>query len=417
MAARTSLCASLLLAFLVGCGPAAAPQPVGTPGIVAKFGSDTVSDAAKADAVKPAADATHVDSVGDVPPIQIDVVTEEDTDVEPDAAAEDVAVADESVEPSCGDGSCDPDESCADCPEDCAACPASCGDATCDADESCKSCPGDCGICPNSCGDNKCASPETCKTCPADCGKCPPSCGDKTCGAGESCKTCPGDCGACPAGCGDGSCDAAKESCTSCQADCGVCPGSCSPLTSQGCAAVDQCYTNAGEPACAKPGTSAKGAACKFLADCAKGMLCVNGSCATICDASGASLPCTLPAQCGELSSGGKPIGWNLGACIGGDNCNVLTNSGCTGAMMCIPLAGGKGCIPPGTVGANQVCKGASECDAKHLCVGDGAGGPMLCKLRCNANGGAPTCPNGACDPVSIGNPPKAAPDNLGACP
>src|SRR5262249_1257742 len=99
---------------------------------------------------------------------------------------------------TCGDGSCDPGETCTGCPPDCGACPTVCGDATCSPGENCLNCPDDCGSCPP-CGDGTCASGEDCGACPADCG----------CAPGETCMG-----GVC-AGCGNGACDS-DETCGNC---------------------------------------------------------------------------------------------------------------------------------------------------------------------------------------------------------
>jgi hypothetical protein len=69
----------------------------------------------------------------------------------------------------CGNGTCNPDESCSTCPADCP-CP-TCGDGSCNGDETCATCAGDCGACPF-CGDGACLGQELCDTCPADCGVC-----------------------------------------------------------------------------------------------------------------------------------------------------------------------------------------------------------------------------------------------------
>src|SRR5688572_2903217 len=57
---------------------------------------------------------------------------------------------------SCGDGTCNPNESCTTCEVDCGLC-AGCGDASCDAagGETCANCVVDCGVC-ESCGDGLC---------------------------------------------------------------------------------------------------------------------------------------------------------------------------------------------------------------------------------------------------------------------
>ena len=125
---------------------------------------------------------------------------------------------------SCGNDSCDTEETCGDCPSDCGVCANPCGDALCANSENCSTCPVDCGACPDPCGDGMCAATESCGSCPADCGACTDPCGDGTCSATESCNSCTADCGACPNPCGDETCSA-TESCGSCPADCGACTG------------------------------------------------------------------------------------------------------------------------------------------------------------------------------------------------
>lgn len=56
--------------------------------------------------------------------------------------------------PTCGNGTIDPGEDCANCAADVGACPppppANCGNSLCDINETCSNCPGDCGACPTS---------------------------------------------------------------------------------------------------------------------------------------------------------------------------------------------------------------------------------------------------------------------------
>ena len=92
-------------------------------------------------------------------------------------------------DPICGDGTCDRNsgETCSSCTTDCGNCPGtSCGDGTCDSDESCADCAIDCGTCDN-------PNPPTPPTPPT-----PPgagdSCGDGTCNDGETATSCPRDC-------------------------------------------------------------------------------------------------------------------------------------------------------------------------------------------------------------------------------
>ena len=136
--------------------------------------------------------------------------------------------ADCGICPFCGDGMCNGDETCMLCALDCEVCPG-CGDGVCDGQsETCANCPQDCteGCNEPSCGDMSCNGDETCQTCEQDCGMCAPSCGDGECNGGEDCGSCEQDCGAC-ANCPNNSCDA-DESCVSCPEDCGGCTCPCS---------------------------------------------------------------------------------------------------------------------------------------------------------------------------------------------
>jgi hypothetical protein len=74
----------------------------------------------------------------------------------------------------------------------------SCGDGSCNGNETCTSCDTDCGVCPPVCGDGACNGLENCTTCSSDCGACQPVCGDLACNGAETCATCSNDCGACP---------------------------------------------------------------------------------------------------------------------------------------------------------------------------------------------------------------------------
>ena len=67
----------------------------------------------------------------------------------------------------------------------------SCGDGSCDLDESSKNCPGDCG---SSCGDGYCNGDENYENCGEDCES---FCGDGLCILNETCSSCEEDCGAC----------------------------------------------------------------------------------------------------------------------------------------------------------------------------------------------------------------------------
>jgi len=95
----------------------------------------------------------------------------------------------------CGDGTCQPEEDCTNCPEDCGECPDMCGDGVCQLFEDCHTCEEDCGPC-FWCGDGYCDPEEDCESCPEDCGTCSFLCGDGICEQflGENCANCPMDC-------------------------------------------------------------------------------------------------------------------------------------------------------------------------------------------------------------------------------
>ena len=158
----------------------------------------------------------------------------------------------------CGDGTCDPTETCTTCTKDCGAC-SSCGNGTCDPTENCITCPGDCGVCVVGCtktstptcggcaceaavcsGDTYCCKNSWDSTCVGECTDtglvtCPPFndvCGDGICGANEYTSSCPNDCASLY--CGDGVCSVSQaEDCTSCSQDCGYCM--LASLSSVGC--------------------------------------------------------------------------------------------------------------------------------------------------------------------------------------
>lgn len=50
------------------------------------------------------------------------------------------------------------------------------------------------------CGNGKCDPNESCSSCAGDCGQCPPVCGNGKCETGESCSSCSSDCGSCQTG-------------------------------------------------------------------------------------------------------------------------------------------------------------------------------------------------------------------------
>jgi hypothetical protein len=108
--------------------------------------------------------------------------------------------------PTCPNGACDADETCATCPEDCGcvdACTGQSNDQLCVEGQCqqacCPQCDGKaCG--PDGCG-GLCGECSGSQTCSAD-GQCvaASTCGDGQCGPGDDCVTCPSDCSPCAGG-------------------------------------------------------------------------------------------------------------------------------------------------------------------------------------------------------------------------
>ena len=248
--------------------------------------------------------------------------------------------------PICGDGKCAAGiEDCKSCPADCNECPKFCGDGACDkTKEDCQSCAADCGNCPSVCGNGKCEMPgETYDKCPKDCPptgtcdpltsngcvasqQCYPSAAKPVCadtgkvGDGDFCQIntqclkgylCVGDkctricdhTGAnkmvgCPA---DQVCDKlvfsdGKDVGWSL----GICfkVDNCNVTTEAGCAAAEMCVLSANGKICVKAGLGKPGASCKYLNDCAKGLICINnpGVCKLKCHMKGGSPKCAAGA-------------------------------------------------------------------------------------------------------------------------
>jgi hypothetical protein len=92
----------------------------------------------------------------------------------------------------CGDGKCEPGESCGFCGLDCEPAPC-CGDGFCEPGEDINSCAADCTS--GFCGDGVCDLGEDCNSCPNDCiSGSVIGCGNNVCEPGEDCLTCPEDC-------------------------------------------------------------------------------------------------------------------------------------------------------------------------------------------------------------------------------
>ncbi|MCA9661347.1 MAG: hypothetical protein KC486_23610 [Myxococcales bacterium] len=279
---------------------------------------------------------------------------------------------------SCGDGMCGADESCGSCPADCGDCPASCGNGQCDGGETCSNCPGDCGMCAAFCGDGQCNGGETCGSCAADCGVCPPTCGDGQCTGGENCGNCEADCGACPESCGDAQCNNG-ETCGTCPADCGVCPPMCGDGQCNGNETCGTCEQDCG--ACPDPCVNANsgdgwycgkniGGINTVLYTCAGGKTTNTQSCAYGC----AGCPPGEPDVCKDY------LGQDdAQACSDGPICDYYDQDVCGGVsnLWCYNgeckkctsgfsnCDGTKGCECEGYCGVGDVCCKPGDCNAQ----------------------------------------------------
>ena len=328
--------------------------------------------------------------------------------------------------PACGDGWCNGDETCSDCPRDCGYCPG-CGDGLCLVGESCFNCPLDCGACAGSiCGDGQCESGESCTNCATDCGACQggPDCGDEVCQPTESCFSCPGDCGDCTGpccgphdspgcddyevaacvcaadpyccdhdwdskcaqkttflacsscedfeGCGDGTC-ASDEDCDSCEADCGVCgQATCGNNQCEDSETCGDCPEDCG--ACCGNGMCSGGETCESCpADCGSCGPAV-GNCCEGNGTPGCSVPeidacvCALDSYCCTSS-------WDATCASEVELFECASCSGSTGSGYC----------GDGTCGSSESC---TSCAADCGACGGNTGGD------CCFDNGTPGCGN-----------------------
>jgi hypothetical protein len=343
-----------------------------------------------------------------------------------------------SMSPCCGDGTCDPGETCASCVADCSAtcpcvysawssctgtCPTGsqtrtltsgpasctalsqscsmapcCGDGTCDPGETCASCVADClatcpcvysawssctGTCPTgSQTRSRTSGPASCTDTTQSCSM-SPCCGDGTCDTGENCTTCPADC-TCPGGvcfndaCCPPSCGSAECGGDGCGGPCGY--GSNCPVAGDKCYLGACCTPNCtgtpcGDDHCGDPlGCGyCPGQTCNYFQQC------VDNPC----------VPDMPPLNSSPCSLGGNGQPWTPVAMCSGQDCTFQCKAGFswTGAA-CVPCSGeccsklnGAPCsydtgLPPG-----------------NFCI------PVTCQ---NGHCGAP-CANGATMTVNVG--------------
>lgn len=273
----------------------------------------------------------------------------------------------------CGNGKCDTGETPLTCIQDCttAACCTSlgykCGDVP--------QCAGTCGVCSgtqtcnashkcvagSTCGNGTCDANETNATCPSDCPAAAKVCGDLTCAAGETSAICPIDCP--PSGCTDGFCSS-SETKTSCPQDCDpatqcmlnncqsewvACAGN------SACVAVLTCMSK-----CTAGNTTCTTACVNAASTATKNLLSTYNSCYT-------NAGCATTATCGD----GTCDATETNATCPSD-CPATTDPGCvthTGAVGCLGCsceatvcAQDSYCCPKTGTGWDSAC--ISECKA-----------------------------------------------------
>ncbi len=241
--------------------------------------------------------------------------------------------------------------------------------------------------------DGTCDPGEDAANCPNDCDA---VCGNGTCEIGENHSACPEDC---PAICGNGICETGEDS-QSCAEDCGA--GDCSTppdlLSQTSCDASEACdiMDNEGTLGCREEGTTAHYGTCASATDCQAGDSCIsldgeNLFCAPFCDPNTEACPgdgtcyITLGSVEGVMACG----------IIALDDCDLVDyGAGCDAGEGCY-LAdnqGGTICTTEGTVAPGDPCEYANDCQAGYGCVGDGTTNTceQLCKDTVDCDSG--TC-------------------------
>lgn len=217
--------------------------------------------------------------------------------------------------------------------------------------------------------------------------------------------------GAAPATGGSG--NSAGSASGAAQSSCALPSDACDVVAQTGCDSGSSCYPvrplgGDPAPACASTGSAALGSACTREADCAAGLTCVRGSCATLC-CPDSNDGCEGKAVCDPLLlTGGVQAAF--GSCYAYSVCDPARQVGCaagqtckvesfdTNTVSCQIAAGTKAigeacqdgecaaglqCIKLPELGeaCRQVCRGPARdvCPENHSCVSAGEGQLGLC--------------------------------------
>ncbi|MFT3710177.1 MAG: hypothetical protein QM817_21330 [Archangium sp.] len=208
-------------------------------------------------------------------------------------------------------------------------------------------------------------------------------------------------------GTGTTPCDVMAQNCTGAGESClyidlngnGRCfTGTCDVVTQNCPTATDKCSyaflpDGGSARACAPAGSKTEGQSCGPTADdCAKGLICVNGSCRKFC---------YTDNNCG----GGLNICGNLvqvpnspempATCVMLQACDPLLQN-CPAMQGCALTVNGPACLPEGNVANGGMCGQMAGCVKGSTCLGPSTS-MLTCHSFCNLDGGAPNCPTGQC--------------------
>lgn len=205
-----------------------------------------------------------------------------------------------------------------------------------------------------------------------------------------------------------------------------MCPmGECD-LLDNGCASGQACYFLAAMaggtpmPVCQPAGTTAVGGNCMTYADCAAGSFCdaraagMMGKCRKYCCGE-SDEGCPMGTSCSVqfTDAMGMPLG--VGYCAGGDSCDPVEQTGCTGdegcylngpsgAVICIESAGDKM--------EGESCSAANDCAPGMGCFSTMMGGSTNCVKFCDTMDMMPGCTGGkTCQAAGVPMQPR-----LGVC-
>lgn len=191
-------------------------------------------------------------------------------------------------------------------------------------------------------------------------------------------------------------------------------PGVCDVVTQNCPTASEKCsyagFADGGTGrVCAPAGNIAEGQACAMGSDlCARGLVCISGTCAKYCYQTSNCTAATNGQCVGVVQIGGTaelPT-----TCINIASCDPLLQNCPMTAQACSLTQSGPGCIQAGNVAIGASCT-MGNCVKGAVCIGDQTA--ANCRAFCNLDGGMPACATGACNGVANAG---GMPFPFGAC-